>query len=77
MRSSDNARTGSPKVYPGTRLDLAALQNDQDSLSMYHRYGISAPTYPAVDLPLSFVGDTVMLPFALWYAFTEPFVGRD
>jgi uncharacterized protein YceK len=77
VRTADNAHVGSPKIYGGTRLNVAALKSDQDSLARFQRFGIEAPTYPMADLPLSFVGDTLLLPFSAWYTLTEPVVGRE
>lgn len=77
VRTADNVHFGSPKVYGGTRVNVAAISDDETSLSRYRQYGIEAPAYPAVDLPLSFVGDTLFLPFSAWYVLTEPLVGRQ
>ena len=77
MSVSDNAHRGSPKFYGGTKLDVAALRNDEATLDEFGRYGIHPPANPALDLPLSFALDTVLLPFATWYAVTEPLVGRE
>ncbi len=76
LRSSENARVGSPKIYAGTRLDLAAMQSDEPTLREFARYGIEPPAHPEADMAFSLVGDTLMLPFAAWYLVTEPFVGR-
>jgi len=64
-----------PHVYAGTRIDLAALRNDRPSLARYESLGIALPAHPALDLPLSVVGDTLLLPFALTYDLSEPLVG--
>lgn len=76
-RTADNAHVGSPKVYGGTRLNLAALGSDEEALGRFKRYDIEPPEHPAVDLPLSFVADTLLLPFSIWYTATEPLVGRQ
>lgn len=77
FRTADNAHVGSPKIYGGTRVNIAALKNDESALLKYSGYGIDAPAYPAVDLPFSLVGDTLFLPFSAWYVLTEPLVGRQ
>ncbi|WP_348675063.1 YceK/YidQ family lipoprotein [uncultured Abyssibacter sp.] len=77
VRTSDNAHVGSPKIYGGTRLNVAALSSDDAALARFEHYGIEPPSHPALDLPLSFVGDTLMLPFSAWYTLTEPVVGRE
>ncbi|TDU25541.1 uncharacterized protein YceK [Panacagrimonas perspica] len=76
VRTADNAHVGSPKIYGGTRVNVAALSDDETSLSRYRQYGIEAPAYPAADLAVSFIGDTLFLPFSAWYVVTEPLVGR-
>jgi len=76
VETANHAHAGSPKVYGGTRLNVAALSGDQITLDQYGHYGINAPEHPGLDLPLSLVGDTLMLPFSLWYVLTEPVVGR-
>jgi uncharacterized protein YceK len=77
VRTADNVHFGSPKVYGGTRVNVAALSDGETSLSRYRQYGIEPPAYPAVDLPFSLVGDTLFLPFSAWYVVTEPLVGRQ
>jgi len=73
---SDNASRGSPKIYGGTRLNIAALKNDETTLASFSHFGIRPPEQPGWDLPLSFVGDTVLLPYTVGYMLCEPFVGR-
>lgn len=77
VRTADNAHVGSPKVYGGTRLNIAALGSDEEALERFKRYDIEPPAHPVVDLPLSLVGDTLLLPFSIWYTATEPLVGRQ
>ena len=50
---------GYPGFYSGTRLNLAALNQDYSQLDEFARKGIQPPAYPAIDLPFSLVGDTV------------------
>lgn len=77
VRTADNAHVGSPKVYGGTRLNIAALRSNEEALARFERFNIEPPEHPAVDLPLSFFGDTLLLPFSIWYTATEPLVGRQ
>ena len=51
-----------PTVYAGTRLNLYAMN---DGCCAQERFGALPPAYPEADLPLSFVLDTLLLPFAL------------
>ena len=53
------AKPGSPKIYSGTRLDLNAIQNNEFALL---KFKTAPPKNPAVDLPFSFLFDTLMLP---------------
>lgn len=76
VRSSEQVQADSPKVFSGTRLDLAALSADHETLDEFARFGIEAPLYPGVDLPLSLIGDTLLLPYSGWYVATEPFLKR-
>jgi len=48
-----------PKIYSGTRLDLNVTVGDE---SWPRKFGLEPPRYPVIDLPFSFILDTVMLP---------------
>jgi uncharacterized protein YceK len=47
----------------GTRLDWAALTKNEIAL---RQYKVEPPSYPLVDLPLSFALDSMFLPLAVW-----------
>ncbi|WGS87722.1 YceK/YidQ family lipoprotein [Methylomonas sp. UP202] len=49
-------------IYCGTRLDWAALENDNPTI---RKLKTEAPHYPLVDLPFSFAMDSVFLPLAI------------
>ena len=49
-------------VYSGTRLDWAALENDNVTI---RKFKTEPPSYPLVDLPFSFAMDSVFLPLAI------------
>ena len=49
-------------VYSGTRLDWAALENDNVTI---RKLKAEPPNYPLVDLPFSFAMDSVFLPLAI------------
>ncbi|HTE39246.1 MAG TPA: YceK/YidQ family lipoprotein [Steroidobacteraceae bacterium] len=51
-----------PFVYSGTRLDIAAIQDNSAELK---RFDAKSPAHPAVDLPASLVLDTILLPGTL------------
>ncbi len=57
-----NAGINTPKVYSGTRLNLAALHGDE---SAKHRFPAPPPARPLLDLPLSLVLDTALLPLTI------------
>jgi uncharacterized protein YceK len=57
MPSVGTARA--PKIYSGTRLDLHAISGSREPLK---RFGATPPEYPWVDLPFSFLLDTLILP---------------
>ena len=51
-----------PMIYSGTRLDLHASANDENILRDYRdKYGVEPPAYPKLDLPFSFLFDTIIL----------------
>ncbi len=54
-----NAGIGTPKFYSGTRMNAAALRGDESELQ---RFPGTPPRRPALDLPLSLVLDTALLP---------------
>jgi uncharacterized protein YceK len=49
-------------IYSGTRLNWAALENDNATI---RKFKTEAPSYPLVDLPFSFAMDSVFLPLAI------------
>jgi uncharacterized protein YceK len=49
-------------IYSGTRLDWAALENDNVTV---RKFKTEPPIYPLVDLPFSFAMDSVFLPLAI------------
>ena len=63
-----NAGINTPTVYSGTRLNVAALRDDDDRL---RRFPAAPPRHPAADLPLSLVLDTVLLPMTVPVALYE------
>ncbi|MGY6276770.1 YceK/YidQ family lipoprotein [Methylomonas sp. MgM2] len=50
-------------IYSGSRLDWAALTENQAAL---RKFSVEPPDYPLIDLPLSFGLDTLFLPLTLW-----------
>lgn len=64
----DKAAPGTPKLYSGTRLNLHALSGNEYAL---RRFPVSPPRYPLLDLPFSFVADTVLLPLTMSVAAYE------
>ena len=56
------SKDGAPIIYSGTRLDWYSLNGGCCPLD---RFGVEAPTYPALDLPASALLDTLLLPFAI------------
>lgn len=62
VRTLDAAQAGAPVIYSGTRLDWYSLQG---GCYPVERFGAQAPEYPALDLPLSVLLDTLLLPWAL------------
>ncbi|WP_165917804.1 MULTISPECIES: YceK/YidQ family lipoprotein [Methylomonas] len=49
-------------MYSGTRLDWAALENDNVTI---RKFKVEPPSYPLVDLPFSFALDSLFLPLAI------------
>ena len=62
VRTLDAAKPDATVVYAGTRLDWYALQG---GCCATDRFGAEAPAYPAVDLPVSALLDTLLLPLSL------------
>lgn len=63
-----NAEVGSPKVFSGTRMNLAAMRGDESTL---RRLPGTPPRRPALDLPLSLVLDTALLQMTVPVALYE------
>lgn len=62
----------SPKLYSGTRLDWAAISEDDLRLRVYaEKFNVVPPVHPKSDLLFSFVLDTVVLPVTLPIALYE------
>jgi len=55
-------------VYSGTRLDLAAISNNQVALK---KIKVEPPRHPLIDLPFSFTLDTFFLPLAVLAEFFQ------
>ena len=49
-------------IYSGTRLDWAAITENDAAIS---KLKATPPSYPLVDLPLSFALDTILLPLSV------------
>ncbi len=49
-------------IYSGTRLDWAALENNDVAL---RKFNTVPPSLPLVDLPFSFAFDSLFLPLAI------------
>jgi len=61
VTSIDSAEHDTPLVYSGTRLDLAAIADDESGL---RKFKTLPPAYPWLDLPFSLVADTLIFPLA-------------
>jgi uncharacterized protein YceK len=57
--SINTAERGTPKVFSGTRLDVAAIAGDDSRL---RRFRTAPPRYPWLDLPFSVIADLVIFP---------------
>lgn len=68
---------GSPLIYSGARLDIHAISKNERVLQMYkEKYGVEPPGYPKLDIPFSFLLDTlvfipVVLPLVLYRSLFE------
>lgn len=74
IETANKVRPHSPRFFAGTRLDLAAIESDRDTLDHYSSYDILPPSRPQADLPFSVLADTALFPFAVLYTITEPVV---
>ena len=68
------AKPGSPKIYSGTRLDLNAIQDNEFALL---KFKVDPPNNPQLDLPFSFILDTIMLPLTFSISGYEALFGAD
>jgi uncharacterized protein YceK len=68
VTSIDSAEHGTPLVYSGIRLNLAAIADDESGL---RQFKTSPPAYPWLDLPFSLVADTFILPLSFGVAAYE------
>lgn len=62
VRTLDAAKPGAPIIYSGTRLDWYVLHGGCCPLD---RFGAEAPKYAGLDLPVSALLDTLLLPLAV------------
>lgn len=62
VRTLDAAKPGAPLVYAGTRLDLYGLRG---GCCPVERFGARPPARAGLDLPGSFLLDTLLLPLSL------------
>ncbi|HZJ94398.1 MAG TPA: YceK/YidQ family lipoprotein [Thiopseudomonas sp.] len=62
VRTLDAAQVDAPVIYSGTRLDWYSVQG---GCYPVERFGAQPPKYPALDLPFSFLLDTLLLPWAV------------
>jgi uncharacterized protein YceK len=68
VTSIDSAEHGTPLVYSGTRLNMAAIADDESGL---RKFKTLPPAYPWLDLPFSLVADTFMSPLSFGVAAYE------
>jgi uncharacterized protein YceK len=68
VTSIDSAEHGTPLVYSGTRLDLAAVADDESGL---RKFKTVPPASPWLDLPFSLIADTFILPLSFGVAAYE------
>jgi uncharacterized protein YceK len=68
VTSIDSAEHGTPLVYSGTRLNLAAIADDESGL---RKFKTLPPAYPWLDMPFSLVADTFMSPLSFGVAAYE------
>lgn len=62
VRTLDAAKPGAPIVYSGTRLNWYSLNG---GCCPVDRFGTEAPRYAVIDLPVSALLDTLLLPLSL------------
>ncbi|MFG0672731.1 YceK/YidQ family lipoprotein [Pseudomonas sp. xss_1] len=62
VRTLDGTKPGAPVVYAGTRLDWYAIGG---GCCPQARFGVEAPRFASLDLPASFLLDTLLLPLTL------------
>lgn len=60
--------SSSPLIYSGARLDIHAISDNRYQLK---KFGVAPPKYPLLDLPASFVLDTLILPMTVSSVISE------
>ena len=73
LKTVSKAAPGTPKVYSGTRFDIEAIRGNPYRMS---KYRVAPPEHPALDIPLSFVADSLLLPLTLPVAAYEVSIGK-
>ena len=63
-----NAKSGAPKFFSGTRLDVNAVADNKVAM---RKFVVQPPRYPLLDLPASFVLDLIISPLTGEVAFYE------
>jgi uncharacterized protein YceK len=69
LRTVPHFTLNSPKLYSGTRMDLDAMKHNKDYV--LKKYNVDAPSNPKLDLPFSFLMDTVVLPVVFPVALSD------
>ena len=69
LQTTNHYTRNSPKLYSGTRMNIDAITQNEDYL--VKKYNIVGPENPKLDLPFSFLFDTVILPVVLPVALFE------
>lgn len=59
LRTVPHFTLDTPKCYSGTRMDLDAMDKRQDYI--LKKYNVGPPSHPRLDLPFTFLLDTVVL----------------
>ncbi len=62
-----------PKIYSGTRLDVYAAADDESHLALF---SVTPPEHPVIDMPFSFILDTIILPVIIPVVSYELVFGR-
>lgn len=69
LQTTAHYTLGGPKLYSGTRMDIDTINESEEYV--LEKYNVEGPENPKLDLPFSFILDTVILPVVIPVALSD------